>query len=403
MAFRFRRTVSIFPGVRINLGKRGVSVSAGVRGANVTLGRNGLYGNVGIPGSGMSYRKRLLKQNKAFNAGRSSNSTASPFARPAVADEIAQIQLNTKTGDIAILDAEGNDLGDQALEIAKTHARQHFEDTLQQQVNSHNRMMARIINIHWDTPAPDHFPTLVAEPFDEPEPQAPALRTLDWLAYLCPARRKAFADSNERKRQRYQNQHEQWTQEKLAFEQRDVARATLYQSARTGNTAAMESVLDDHMLDIDWPQQTELSFELSADGKMLMLDVDLPEIEDFPTTELRVYERGIGVSVKELSDTASRKLYMAHVHGMGIRLVGECFACAPSVEEVILSAFTQVVRADTGQTEDRYIYSVKVGRGAWTRIHFGNLQAVDPVAALAAFELRRDMTKTGIFTAIKPW
>lgn len=45
MAFRFRRTVSIFPGVRINLGKRGVSVSAGVRGANVTLGRNGLYGN----------------------------------------------------------------------------------------------------------------------------------------------------------------------------------------------------------------------------------------------------------------------------------------------------------------------------------------------------------------------
>ncbi|WP_018404674.1 hypothetical protein [Marinobacter gelidimuriae] len=48
--------------------------------------------------------------------------------------------------------------------------------------------------------------------------------------------------------------------------------------------------------------------------------MDLPEIEDFPTTELRVYERGIGVSVKKLSDTASRKLYMAHVHGMGIRL-----------------------------------------------------------------------------------
>jgi hypothetical protein len=165
----------------------------------------------------------------------------------------------------------------------------------------------------------------------------------------------------------------------------------------------MESVLDDHMLDIDWPQQTELSFELSADGKMLMLDVDLPEIEDFPTTELRVYERGIGVSVKELSDTASRKLYMAHVHGMGIRLVGECFACAPSVEQVVLSAFTQVVRADTGQTEDRYIYSVKVRRNAWARIHFGNLEAVDPVAALAAFELRRDMTKTGIFTAIEPW
>ena len=403
MAFRFRRTVSIFPGVRLNLGKRGISVSAGVRGANVTLGRNGLYGNVGIPGSGMSYRKKLFKRDKTMSAGQRTNQATPPFADSAMTNEIEQVQLNTKTGAIIILDAEGNDLGDEALAIAKTHARQHLEDTLRQQVNSHNRMMARIINIHWDTPAPDHFPTLVAEPFDAPEPQAPALRKLDWLAYLCPARRRAFAHSNERKRQRYQSQREQWTQEKLALEQRDSARADLYQSARTGNTAAMESVLDDHMLDIDWPQQTELSFELSADGKTLMLDVDLPEIEDFPTTELRVYERGIGVSVKELSDTASRKLYMAHVHGMGIRLVGECFACAPSVEQVVLSAFTQVARADTGQTEDRYIYSVKVRRNAWARIHFGNLEAVDPVAALAAFELRRDMTKTGIFTAIEPW
>ena len=61
MAFRFRRTLKIFPGVRLNLGKLGVSVSAGMRGANVTLGRNGLYGNVGAPGTGLSYREKLLK------------------------------------------------------------------------------------------------------------------------------------------------------------------------------------------------------------------------------------------------------------------------------------------------------------------------------------------------------
>ena len=59
MAFRFRRTVSIFPGVRVNLGKRGVSLSAGIRGANLTLGRDGLFGNVGIPGTGLSYREKL--------------------------------------------------------------------------------------------------------------------------------------------------------------------------------------------------------------------------------------------------------------------------------------------------------------------------------------------------------
>ncbi|MFB2707352.1 hypothetical protein ACE05B_21095, partial [Marinobacter shengliensis] len=90
-------------------------------------------------------------------------------------------------------------------------------------------------------------------------------------------------------------------------------------------------------------------------------------------------------------------------HGMGFRLIGEGFACAPSVETVVLSGFTQVTNAATGRVEDKYLYSVKVKREAWGAIHFGNLGQVDPVEALAAFELRRDMTKTGIFRAIAPW
>ncbi|HEV8078222.1 MAG TPA: hypothetical protein VGP45_07530, partial [Marinobacter sp.] len=143
--------------------------------------------------------------------------------------------------------------------------------------------------------------------------------------------------------------------------------------------------------------------ELSDDGKALMLDVDLPEIKDFPTSELRTYQRGIGVSVKELSDTASRKLYVAHVHGMGFRLIGEGFSCAPSVQTVVLSAFTQISNAATGQVEDHYLYRVKANRQAWSQIQFDNLGAVDPAGALTVFELRRDMTKTGIFQAIEPW
>ncbi|MDE7065630.1 MAG: DUF4236 domain-containing protein [Desulfovibrionaceae bacterium] len=59
MGFRFRRTVKILPGIRLNIGKRGLSTSFGVRGASVTVGRRGVYGNVGIPGSGLSWRSRL--------------------------------------------------------------------------------------------------------------------------------------------------------------------------------------------------------------------------------------------------------------------------------------------------------------------------------------------------------
>jgi len=404
MAFRFRRTVKIFPGVRLNLGKRGVSVSAGVRGANITMGRQGLYGNVGIPGSGLSYREKLLKEGKSGrrSAG-ASNTSDQDTALPPVAERIAQVQLNTVTGEITILDANGADLGNEAMAVAKAYANEALKENLAEQVDAHNRMMEQIGSIHLGTPAPNQFPQLVPEPFDQPEPVRPEPRKLDWKAWLCPARRNAILNSNERRGSEYQRQHLQWQSKRENHRRKEGQRAGLYQRALQANVPAMEMVLDDHLMDIDWPQESSLSFELSGDGKVLMLDVDLPEIEDFPKTELRLYQRGIGVSVKELSDTALRKLYMAHVHGMGFRLIGEGFACAPSVKTVVLSGFTQVTNAATGRVEDRYLYSVKVKREAWGAIHFGNLGQVDPVEALAAFELRRDMTKTGIFGAIEPW
>ncbi|AHK80784.1 hypothetical protein M911_14350 [Ectothiorhodospira haloalkaliphila] len=61
MAFRFQRRIRIAPGLRLNVSKRGVGLSAGVPGASISLGRRGAYGNVGIPGTGLSYRTKLRK------------------------------------------------------------------------------------------------------------------------------------------------------------------------------------------------------------------------------------------------------------------------------------------------------------------------------------------------------
>jgi Protein of unknown function (DUF4236) len=52
MSFRFRRSIKILPGIRLNFGKRGISTSIGVRGAHITLGRAGTGTTVGIPGTG---------------------------------------------------------------------------------------------------------------------------------------------------------------------------------------------------------------------------------------------------------------------------------------------------------------------------------------------------------------
>jgi hypothetical protein len=55
MGWRFQRRKTLLPGVRLNLGKRGPSVSVGRRGARITAGRSGLAATVSLLGTGLAY------------------------------------------------------------------------------------------------------------------------------------------------------------------------------------------------------------------------------------------------------------------------------------------------------------------------------------------------------------
>lgn len=57
---RFRKTFTIFPGVKINLSKTGVSTSVGGKGATINVGTQGQkIVTFSIPGTGLSYRLPL--------------------------------------------------------------------------------------------------------------------------------------------------------------------------------------------------------------------------------------------------------------------------------------------------------------------------------------------------------
>jgi len=57
MGWRFRKLLKIGP-VNLSLGKTGVGESIGVRGLRIGMGADGRrYVAVGIPGTGISYRK----------------------------------------------------------------------------------------------------------------------------------------------------------------------------------------------------------------------------------------------------------------------------------------------------------------------------------------------------------
>lgn len=54
---RIRKYLKLFPGVKLNFSKSGVSTSIGKKGATVNLSSKGTRATVGLPGSGISYSK----------------------------------------------------------------------------------------------------------------------------------------------------------------------------------------------------------------------------------------------------------------------------------------------------------------------------------------------------------
>jgi hypothetical protein len=54
MPIRFRRTLKVAPGVKLNFSKSGVSTTVGPKGFHFTFGKKGVRRTVSIPGTGIS-------------------------------------------------------------------------------------------------------------------------------------------------------------------------------------------------------------------------------------------------------------------------------------------------------------------------------------------------------------
>jgi len=75
MGFRIQRSIKLGKFVRLNISKSGVGFSAGVRGLRISSGPRGSFINLGIPGTGLSYRKKLSNK-KPFGNSRKDKQTA---------------------------------------------------------------------------------------------------------------------------------------------------------------------------------------------------------------------------------------------------------------------------------------------------------------------------------------
>lgn len=58
MGIRLRKSIKLAPGVRVNVTQNGISSVSLGRGASININAQGIQANLGIPGTGLSYRTK---------------------------------------------------------------------------------------------------------------------------------------------------------------------------------------------------------------------------------------------------------------------------------------------------------------------------------------------------------
>lgn len=392
MGLRFRKTITLAPGLRLNLGARGASLSAGPRGASITFGRNGLFGNVGIPGTGLSYRTRL---DGRWAAGTDSDE---PEAQVEVIPITATIAAD---GGILLSDPDGAPLSVEAREKALGRNRATLTDLLERRAIELNDWFDRLLRPHLRTPSPNAIRApFEPEPFPLPRPEKPELEGTGLFGSWFGGRERADASHLE-ELAKYRAAISEWrAAEENHRSEQDAARSR-HERWRQGDPVAAQDRFEACLEAISWPRETLISYQTI--GTELQADVDLPEIENMPAEAAYVLRDEMRVKMSPKGEADGRRDYASHVHSIGFRIAGEAFAALPALQSVLISGFSQRQSRATGQVEEEYLYSVRIDRAGWERIEFSRLEAIDPAEALARFDLRRDMTRTGVFRPVLPF
>ena len=84
MGLRFRKSISVAKGVKVNINKKSAGVTVGKRGAHYTINTTGKQtASVGLPGTGPSYSKSFGGKKKSSKASSSKKSSSSSSTKSA--------------------------------------------------------------------------------------------------------------------------------------------------------------------------------------------------------------------------------------------------------------------------------------------------------------------------------
>ncbi len=441
MGFRFRKSVKICKGLKINFSKSGASLTLGGRGHSVTLGKRSRI-HLGIPGTGLSYNTNLFGHHKSKSSHKSTSSPSRSVSRPSVKLP-GQIQITMHSdGTVDLLDDKGLPVTDPSV-IRKIKSTDSYKSMIQNLEAQRQQKLYEIyceaklendkfIEIHKQSPQVDSLEQYIQvlnnlrpdeyirRTYDVPCPTEESVREalkveakerVTGGLFKVGKLRQEYVESN--LQARLSAETTQWSLAKEQFDSEET-RVSCSEAARfneeyevnkqymidliQGEAEVINDAVEAWIGSCELPVEINVDFEWHPEQGIMFLDVDLPEIEDIPDNEIVRLASG-NLKEKKKTQSTLKQEYVSLVFGLAIFISANIFNISPAIRGITISGYTQR-RNSAGDINDEYVYSIKFIRDIFEQ---SILQSVNPLRFCMRFENRCNMTSTMLLKKITPF
>ena len=357
MGFRFRKSVKLGGGLRLNFSKRGVGISAGVRGLRFGVGPSGARITAGIPGTGLYYEKRLGSSRRQHRSS-----------------EIRRQEL-----------------------LALQKKRMEALEQARYEVELYENRIEVIKSVHKECSEPYDWQEIVSSPppFNPGENGLNEQRALQALNNYKPSwrdklfnrvevRKAILKREIEKAREIDHQEYSEW--EKLV---------NLADKILSGDTAAYLQAIKElaPFEDINELGST-LNFSIK-NPNYIEVTVNVHSDDVIPS-EVKSLTKTGKLSVKPMTKTQFYDLYQDYVCSCVLRIAREVFAILP-VKKVYIHAVGEVFDSSTGHTEEAPILSIMIPRETLNKLNFDYIDCSD---AMQNFVHNMKFRKTKGFDAV---
>ena len=445
MGMRYRKSVKIMPGVRINFSKSGKSVTVGTRGASVNFGKNGTYLNTGIPGTGL-YMREKISDGKSESKSRKITSTNKgydpEFLRLYELYKPILIKI-TSSGKIEIVDKNGALITDEFFlkkmkstseyKAQKELLVSQWREKSEQEYQEAQSVLSDLVDIHkysfYVKPIEEYEhmlsqvkkQTYQMKDFDQKEPSKHEIETSLTKYAELHVTSKAFWRVKKLREQyvkenlevQYQKQHSEWESRKHAFELNQQKEAEMQNAAYAveyeaeckairdkiaGSEEYVKTQLEMWLSSCTLPIEVNVDYEYDADTGSMYLDIMLPSEDVIPKQEITKLANG-GIKEKSKGRTTIQTEYASMIFGLGICISSGAFNISPSIKRILTSGFAKT-RDKEGNEVDECLYSVKFERSGFEGVL---IEEKSPIEFINLFENRYKASQTWALKGVTPF